>query len=429
MTWDTELKLEPYWWEAGPRPMPPPAPLPQRVEVAIVGSGYTGLSAALTLARAGRNVLVMDREAAGWGASSRNQGHVGASFKRSFQGLRQAYGSERAERIHREGQAAIEHTKALIESELIDCHLSKSGRFIAAWNAAHFEALAQETEQRVARTDLDAQIVDAAHVHEHVGSERFCGGVYLPREASLHGARFHLGLLEVAKRAGVAVHAHTDVQTIERDQTGHRLHTSRGRLHADQVLIATNGYTGALLPALRRRIVPVNSFGIATELLAPEIIAQLMPGGRPCINTLKLSHGFRVAPAENRIIFGTRPTRAHGDLRAAAAHLRRELCTVFPQLQAKAITHAWTGYVGFPFDFLPHAGEHEGIHYAMGYCGYGVSLAPYLGNKIALRMLGDADGSTVFAELPFETRPLYFGSPWFIPPMMLYYRWLDRRAS
>ena len=136
---------------------------------------------------------------------------------------------------------------------------------------------------------------------------------------------------------------------------------------------------------------------------------------------MKLSNGFRIVPVENRIIFGTRPVTNHGDLRAAATHLGRELCGVFPQLQDKRITHGWTGYVGFPFDFLPHAGESEGVFHGMGCCGYCVSLAPFLGHKASLRMFGDSRDASIFAELPFEPRPLYSGKPWFIPPMILYY--------
>ena len=176
-----DIHLHPYWWEAGPRPETDVESLPQAVDVLIVGSGFTGLSAALTLARAGREVLIVERESFGWGASSRNQGHVGASFKRGIVGLSKTYGRARAVRMFREGQAAVEFCKSLIEKEDIRCHLDKRGRLQLAWSPAHYEALAAEMRERIALTSLEADVLSRDEVRTQVASEQYHGGVVMHR--------------------------------------------------------------------------------------------------------------------------------------------------------------------------------------------------------------------------------------------------------
>ena len=423
-----DIKLEPWWWEAAPRPASTRATMPAKVDVVIVGSGYTGLSAALVLARAGRSVLICERETAGWGASSRNQGHIGASFKRGLAKLTRALGASNAERLFREGFAAVEHCKQLVADEAIDCHIEHRGRFVAACSQAHYDALAAETELRKRRAGLDADMVSKADVSKHIGSERFHGGALLHREAALHGALFHRGLLARVREAGVVVSDNTQVTGIVGNRAGFEVRTAGGVVSARDVIVATNGYTGSLTPWLQRRVVPVNSFGIATEPLEPARLNRVLPGRRPCIDTLNLAHGFRIAPDDNRLIFGTRPPTGRGNLATAAGHLRNEMLSVFPDLHDVRITHGWTGFTGFPFELLPHVGKHNGIHYALGYCGYGVSLAPYLGRKLALRVLGDPQGETVFAKLAFPTRPFYAGNPWFLSIALLKYRWQDNRC-
>ena len=423
------MRSLPYWWEAAPRPQTAPGELPDKADVVIVGSGFTGLSAALTLCRAGRDVVVLERESPGWGASSRNQGHVASAFKRGISELIDAYGKTRAVRLFKEGQAAVEFCKTLIEKEGIDCHLEKRGRLLLAWTPAHYEALAKEIRQRVALCSLEADVITRDEARAQVASAQYHGGVLMHREATLHGALYHLGLLKIATEAGAAIVSGTEVRRIEGATASFKVETSRGPLSARNVLIATNAYTDCVDRALSRRIVPVNSFGIATDILDADQIDEVLPGRRAGVDTLKLSHGFRVAPGENRIIFGTRPPYRETNPERGAARLHAQMLRVFPQLEGVQITHAWTGNVGFPFDFLPHLGCRGGVHYAMGYGGTGVALATYLGHKIALRILGDVAGESVFSELAFQSRPFYTGHPWFLGAVLRYYGWLDKQAK
>ena len=423
------LLEQPYWWEASPRSEPPVTELPKKADVLIVGSGYTGLSAALTLARAGREVVIVEREVPGWGASSRNQGHLGGAFRRGFGALSKVHGRSRAVRIFREGQTAVEFCKALIEDEGISCHLDKRGRLKLAWSPAHYETLAEETRQLVAAGVLEADLLSRDEIREQVASDRYQGGAIAHREATLHGALFHRGLLQRVTEAGVTVCSRTAVEQITGASPSFSVHTSRGTLTARDIVVATNGYTGRCTQALARRVVPVRSFGIATEPLSDAQIDAVLPGRRACTDSLKLSHGFRIAPGENRIIFGTRPPYRETNPGRGAVHLRAQMLRVFPQLEGVRITHAWEGNVAFSFDFLPHFGSRDGLHYALGYGGSGVAMAPYLGHKIARRVLGERDGESVLAEIPFETRPFYTGRPWFLDVMLRYYRWVDERAA
>mgnify|MGYP001247727470 CR=1 FL=1 len=251
------ITLSPFWWKAGPRPKIETGELPQKVDILIIGSGFTGLSAALTLARAGREVLIVERESAGWGASSRNQGHVGAGLKRGLSALSQTFGKPQAVRVFREAQAAVEFCKTLIEKEGINCRLEKRGRVQLAWSPAHYEMLAEEIRQRVALTSLEADLLTREEVQSQVVSDQYYGGVLMHREATLHGALFHLGLLKRVEQGGVTVQVDTEVRRIEGATPAFTVVTSRGKVNARNVVVATNGYTDRSTLALCRRVVPL----------------------------------------------------------------------------------------------------------------------------------------------------------------------------
>ena len=421
-----DMKFAPYWWEAAPPLSLPEAAVPAKADVAIVGAGYTGLVAALSLARAGRDVVVCEAEAIGWGASSRNQGQMGALFKRSFEDLAAAFGRDRAAAIFREGQLAVEHCKDLIETEQIQCHLQRSGRFVAAYRPRDYESLARELDVLRREVDYEADMVPRSEQHREIGTGFYFGGQVRHNDAMLHGALYHRGLLERALDAGVQVLPHTPVTHLERVGTGFAVATGRGAIQADDVLIATNGYTREVTPDLRRRVIPIGAYGIATEPLPPSRINRILPAGRPYNDTRKLIQSIRPSPDGSRLIFGGRAALSEADPRSTARRLQAVMVDVFPDLSDVRITHSWMGFVAFTFQFLPHIGTRDGAHYALGCCGSGIAMATWLGRKAALRILGSKDAATAFDDIPFETRPLYHGNPWFLPLILSYYRLRDR---
>lgn len=420
------LKSEPYWWEQAPRPKLPEFTLPKRVDVAVVGSGYTGLNAALTLARAGRDVLVFDAEAAGWGASSRNQGHIGLFTRSSFGDLEKRYGKPRATALVKEGLAAVEFVISLIERENIECYLRKTGRFIAAPRRSSYEALAREAEIIKREIGFESEMVSRDEMlRRELVSDAYVGGQIRFGEASLHGAMFHSGLLARALDAGVRVATENAVTRIERQKEGFLVHSARGTVAAKDVVVAIDALTGTLVPYLTRRVIPVSAGGIATEPLSPERIRAVIPGMRACFDTWKISNSIRPSPDQTRIIFGGRRTMLDSDVHTSGRRLYAKMVELFPQLDGVRITHSWLGKVGYTFQTMPHTGTIDGMHYATGYCGYGVAVASYLGHKTAKRILRANDATTPYDDLPFETRPLYNGNPWFLPLSMLWYRYLD----
>ena len=423
------VKLQPYWWDEAPRPDLAEAKLPSRVDVAIVGAGYTGLAAGMVLARAGRSVLICDAEAAGWGASSRNQGHIGI-MKRPFAEMERTLGRKLAVALMREGQDAVDYTKDFIQRENIRCYLKTNGRFIAAANKGHYEALGREVEILKREIGFEADMIPRAEQHKEIGSDLYFGGEVRHKEASLHGGLFHQGLLDRAQASGVQIAAHTPVTGIGKESGGFEITTPRGKVSARDVLVATNGYTRSTraLPWFRRRIIPIGAYGFATEPMAREQLASLIPNDRAIIDTWKLSHSLRPAPDNSRLIGGGRVSMTQTDVTVTGPRLHKFMVQVFPQLKGVRFTHTWTGFVAYTFQTAPHLGVYEGLHYCMGFCGYGVALAPYLGWKVAQKIMGGANSRSPFEELPFETRPFYDGNPWFLPATVAWYAHQDRKA-
>ncbi len=421
-----DYKDLPYWWDDAPRPRIDTSKLPARVDVAIVGSGYTGLSAAIQTARAGRSTLVFDSEDAGWGCSSRNGGQISTSFKPGFADLSKKYGSDKALEILCEGHNALHWIGEFIEREKIDCGFARVGRFHAAHNSRQFDALARESENLSGALETDAHMVPRERQRSEIDTDVYHGGIVYPQHASLHPGKFHLGLLASARRAGAEIASHTSVENIERERGEYVVRTSRGKIVARDVILATSGYTGALSPWQQRRIIPIGSYMIATETLDESFIDRLLPTNRVYSDTRKLVFYYRASPDRRRILFGGRVSLAETDPRVGAPRLHREMARIMPALGPTRISHSWMGFVGYTFDSLPHIGRHKGIYYAMGYCGSGVSLASYFGMRVGQKAIGVSEGKTGLDGTRFESRPYYTGKPWFLAPSIHYYRIRDR---
>ena len=423
-------KLEAYWLDQAPPPDLPEPVQPKSADVAVVGSGYTGLSAALTVAREGRSVIVFDAEDAGWGCSSRNGGQCGAGLKPGLDGLTRRYGKSRAKAMYGDAMASLEYLVDFIEREQIECDLIRPGRFVGAHTPGKYDEMAHGFEMLNRELGIECYAVPKAEQHGEIGSDLYHGGVVIANHAAVHPARYHRGLLERALSAGVEIAAHTPVTRIERTQTGFEVTTPRGVTAARDVVVATNGYTNtsAILPGFARRVIPIGSYMIATEPLAPGLIDRLMPKNRVLNDTRRVVLYWRATPDRTRIVFGGRVALAETDPLVSGPRLHAVMSGIHPELADVKISHSWMGFVAYTFDKLPHLGVRDGMHYAMGYCGSGVAMGSYLGHKAGLKVLGDADGATAFDDLPLQTRPFYGGKPWFLAGAVAYYRMRDRLA-
>lgn len=441
------FKPMPFWWERTPRPVfgdggdggdgdagdsNSGSALPATAEVLIIGSGYTGLSAAIQTARHGRHTVVVDAESAGFGCSSRNGGQVSTSLKPAFPLLAKQYGAQVALEILREGNNALAFIESFIKDNAIDCDFNKVGRFHGAHSPRAFKQLQQKIADIPRALNIGAYLVAPADARAEVGTDLYHGGAVYPRHACIDPGRYHQGLLTCALKAGAEVVTHCKVNRITRNNASAKqftVDTARGSITADDVLVATSGYTGRATPWLRRRIIPIGSYIIATEELPDEVIARLIPNKRVVTDTRKLVVFYRACPARKRILFGGRVSLRETDARRSAVLLRRQMTDLFPQLKTARVTHSWFGFVGYSFDETPHIGEHDGVHYSMGYCGSGISLASYFGMRAGLKIIGDPRGVTALDNLTFPARAYYRGDPWFLAPTIGYYRWRDRREQ
>ena len=425
--WLPDWKDAPYWHEGLPGPKGLCDALPEKTDVLIVGSGYTGLNAAIETARGGRSTLVLDAGAPGHGCSTRNGGQISTSIKPSYSKLALRHGVDRARAIRDEGKAALDWIEDRIASEKIDCAFKRVGRFHAAHTPQAYDTLVREAETLRREDDVEVFAVPRAEQHSELGTDRYHGGVVFPRHAAVDPARYHRGLLDAAIGAGATIKSDCAVLAINRVASGFDVRTVNGTVKARDVVVATNGYTTEALPWMRRRVIPIGSYIIATEPLPKDLVDRLFPKNRIASDTCKVVYYYRPSPDRTRILFGGRVSAGETDPTISGPRLYHDLCRVFPELQSYRISHSWMGTVAYTFDELAHTGTHKGVHYAMGYCGSGVSMASYLGMRMGQRVLGLPEGRTAFDGLPFPTRPFYTGRPWFLPPMVAWYRWRDQR--
>lgn len=425
--WMEKWSAESYWLDNLGAAPTLPQDLPAEADVVIVGSGYTGLNAAIECARGGKSTLVLEAGDPGHGCSTRNGGQISTSIKPSKEKLCAKYGVERGQAIRKEGEAALSWIEERIAAENIDCGFRRVGRFHAAHTPAAYEELTRDAEKMTRTEGIPAHVVPRGGQHAELGSDMYHGGVVFPNHAAVDPARYHRGLLTSALAAGAEIRGHCAVKGITRRPTGFEVETEKGKLRAGEVIVATNGYTTGATPWLQRRVIPIGSYIIATEPLPKELMDRLSPKDRIASDTRKVVYYYRPSPDRTRILFGGRVSANETDPKISGPRLFEDMCRIYPELREYRISHSWSGTVAYTFDELAHTGTHDGVHYAMGYCGSGVSMASYLGMRAGQKVLGLKEGATAFDDLPFPTRPLYTGHPWFLPPVVAYYRWRDRR--
>jgi len=422
----SDMRFDPWWWEDAPPAEGLPTALPQTVDVAIVGAGYTGTTAALTCARAGRSVVLIETENPGYGASTRNGGMIGSGHRVGYGELSQQYGEVAAEEVLREGVRALDYTTGLIEDEGIACDFLRCGRFRGAWRQSDYEEIGREVDFLRKKIGIEAHMVPRTEQHREVAVEAYKGGCVYDSHGGLHPAKFYRGLLEKALAAGVQVAARTSVTAIKRFDNAFVVQTTRGTFRARDVIIASNGYTTRAAPSLRRKIIPLASYMVATEPLGASRVKAMIPSARMIVETRPQHCYYRPSPDGERILLGGRAALGHIDPARSAVTLRRLLVGLFPDLKDVRISHSWLGTLGFSKDHLPHIGTTPGgVHYALGYSGSGVAMAPYLGWRVANKVLGNADGMTGLDRINHPIVLLRDVVPMGLPVVNVWYRIKD----
>jgi glycine/D-amino acid oxidase-like deaminating enzyme len=411
------------WTDSIPLPRFPASPLPSRTDIAIIGGGYTGLAAARVLARSGADVAVLERHTLGWGASSRNGGFVLPGFKPEMEELARMVGAARARNMFELSLEAMRFLERLINEEQIACDFVRCGAVTLAAKPTHLPALEQSCRFLRYQLGYETELVGREGLSRVIGSTRYHGALVDPGGCSLQPARYVQGLARSAERAGARLLEDTEVLKVRKRETGFELATTRGQLRAGEVLAATNGYTPPALAALRRRVIPIGSYLIATAPLGKELGERLVPERRVLSDTKHLLYYFRLSP-DGRMVFGGRASFTPASPRRSAAILAAGMREVFPELAGATIEYAWSGKVGYPMDHLPHAGKLRGVHYAMGYCGHGVALATYLGTRMG-EVLAGTGAVPDLGGKRFKAIPCFNGFPWFLPLVGGYYRVRD----
>jgi glycine/D-amino acid oxidase-like deaminating enzyme len=422
-----------YWLTTAEFPATDPSQtLPDSVDVAVIGAGFTGLSAARTLARRGANVAVLESETIGWGASSRNGGMVLTGMKLGINKLISMYGRERTKRMYAASLDSMDCVEQIVTEDEIDCDFSRCGHLEVACKQKHFDDYERQAEIIEVEFNHKLRVIPRSELSAEIGSSIYFGGMVDEVSAGCNPARYVAGLSRSALKSGAHVFEHARVQSIERDsrqgEAGWRLSTSRGLLWAHEVFVGTSGYTGSATPALQKKIIPIGSFIIATEVLPKALARELSPRNRMIYDSKNYLYYYRLTP-DGRMLFGGRAAffpENDQTVRRSADILRRGMIHVYPQLRDARVEYVWGGTLDFAFDIMPHAGEIDGMYYAIGYAGHGVAMATYQGQKIAEMMAGDKPENP-FVGIPFPGAPfgLYNGRPWFLPFAGAWYKVLD----
>ena len=424
------LKEIVYWHETTELPAgDPQTALPAKVDVAIIGGGYTGLSAALTLARRGLQTAVLEAHELGWGGSSRNGGMVLTGLKISMGTAIKRYGREIARRLFQCSLDSIDTVEKLVKEEHIQCGFARTGHLLVANKPSHFDALAAEVDFMAGEFNHRVRLVPRNEQRAEIGSDRYQGALVDETSAGLNPAQFAAGLARAARNAGAGLHTQARVQRVSSTGDDFLIETERGALHARKVIVASNGYIDSATPALQRRIIPIGSYIIATEPLPADLAGELIPQRRMIFDYKHFLNYFRLSE-DNRMVFGGRAAffpENDRTVRQSAHILQREMVAVYPQLRDVSIEYVWGGTLGFTFDLMPHIGEMDGLYYALGYAGHGVAMATYLGTTVAVALLEGGFKEHAFASAPFPGAPLglYNGRPWFLPLVGVWHRLLD----
>lgn len=421
-----DFKTTPYWWEAAPPEPEANGALPAAADALVIGSGFAGLCCALELAEHDRSVVVLDAEELGAGASTRSGAMVTGGQKLvvtdAITGLSP---EQQAEMLH-DAKDSLSMMQERVGRYHLDADYQLCGRIILAHVPWHMERLTRWAELLRSRAGSDVDLLDRTALRQELDSPRYHGGILIKDYGGIHPAKYHRALRQAASAKGVSLQPWTPATAINREAEGFRVATPRGEIRARNVMVGTNAYTGGVTPWMRKRVVPVGAYAVATEPLPAELMCRLIPHRRMASDTQRDLFWFRPSPDATRVIFGARPFLHETTPDTAAPALHRMLCSVFPQLHGARLSHCWRGNVAMSMDHLPHMGVHEGVHYALACNGSGVAMMSYLGYRTAQKIIGRQNRPCAFDREAFPAIPLYNGTPWFVPIASGWYRLQDR---
>ena len=402
-----------------------------------MGAGFTGLAAARTLALRGVSVAVLEAETLGWGASSRNAGMVLTGMKLPVPTLISRYGRELVHRMYAASLASIDCVEKIVTDEKIDCNFSRCGHLEVASKQSHFDDYEEQAALIQREFNRQLSIIPKSDLRSEIGSDIYFGGMVDERSVSVNPARYVVGLAQAAQRAGAQLFDHTRVEKIEQQSNsgtrGFRLQTTKGSVVANEVILASGAYTTSAAPTLRKKVIPIGSYILVTEILPEALAHELSPRNRMIYDSMHFTHYYRLTP-DRRLLFGGRAAffpETTNTVNQSAEILYRDMLQIYPQLRPIQAECVWGGSLDFTLDVMPHAGQLDGMHYAVGYAGHGVAAATYFGTKIAEAICGDANGrhgiDLPFIDIPFRSAPigLRSGHTWALPLAGAYYRVLD----
>jgi len=421
------MKLDSYWLDTAPAGLlASEGAVDGRVDIAVVGGGFTGLSAALAFARRGASVAVLDAGRMGGGASGRNGGQCNTGVAQDYAALREQLGVERAQGCYRAYAAAVDTVERLIREEGIDCDYLASGKLKLAAKPHHLDHLERTAELIRREVDPDVEIIGRERIRSEVDSDSFFGGLLQKHGGQMHMGRFAVGLANAAARRGAKLYEHAAVASIAKEGGAYRVESSRGTLRAQQVLIATGPSRHGPFGWYRRRLAPVGSFIVVTEPLPPAQLAQLLPQRRSYTTSRLMHNYFRVTP-DSRLLFGGRARFTASEQPSDAKSgriLQRNLAQLFPALASVRIDYCWGGLVDITADRLPRAGQHDGVWFSMGYSGHGTQMSTHMGQVMAEVMSGNA-AANPWRDFAWPAIPGHTGKPWFLPLVGAYYQIKD----
>jgi glycine/D-amino acid oxidase-like deaminating enzyme len=399
----------PYWLEVSPRPEAlGHAELPQRTDVVVIGGGYTGLSAARVLAAAGATVTVIERGPLGGGGSTRNAGIVLPGFRPGAHSMVTSLGAVRARELFDASRAAVFELEELAtgDTPALPCDYRLCGHLRLAAKPKDWVELERDAEVFDKVMRHETELVPGDQLGPELGaSVPYYGALLDPLAGSINPAQLFWSLAGAARRAGVQLVEGVEVQSLRREMDRFTVRTSHGTLGAKDVIVATGGYGDPVVPGLRRRIYFQSSTMITTAPLGQHVARTVMQRDRVVTDTRECMTWFR--QADTRMIFGAEAPLRRTTRQERLKALNDSMCAHFPRLLGTDVDYHWSGAVAMTRDRLPHAGEKDGVHYALGCNGHGVALALYLGSRVAERVIGSGDLEP-FRSLRFRAMPRWY---------------------